>query len=89
MQHYFQTLQQTITENWGRKALCDFHGDSFTFGGMYEQIKKLHILFSEFGVKKGDKIAICGRNQARWGISFLAVNAYEAVAVPVLADFTS
>lgn len=89
MKHYFQSLQQTIVENWERKALCDFHGDSFTFGGMYEQMKKLHILFSEFGVKKGDKIAICGRNQARWAISFLAVNSYEAVAVPILSDFTS
>lgn len=87
MKHYFQSLQQVIIENWGRKALCNYHGSSFTFGEMFGQIKRLHILFELSGISKGDKIAICGRNRAEWGICFLAVNIYEAVAVPVLSDF--
>mgnify|MGYP002516043261 FL=1 len=51
-------------------------------------IAKFHICFEEGGVKKGDKIALCAKNSAKWGISFLAINTYEAVAVPILADFT-
>ena len=88
MKHYLQSLRETIIEHWDNKALCDYHGDSFTFGGMYGQMKRLHLLFDRFGIKEGDKIAICGRNQARWGISFLAANSYRAVVVPILSDFT-
>lgn len=88
MKHYFERLQSIIVSNWERKALCDYRGDSFTFGEMYASFKKMHILFESFGVHKGDKIAICGKNQARWAVSFLSVNTYEAVVVPVLADFT-
>nr|AGH13553.1 hypothetical protein [uncultured bacterium pUR16A2] len=87
MKHYFERLQSIIVSNWERKALCDYRGDSFTFGEMYASFKKMHILFESFGVHKGDKIAICGKNQARWAVSFLSVNTYEAVVVPVLADF--
>ena len=88
MKHYLQSLRETIIEHWDTKALCDYHGDSFTFGEMYGQMKRLHLLFDRFGIKEGDKIAICGRNQARWGISFLAANSYRAVVVPILSDFT-
>lgn len=88
MKHYFQRLQKIIIDNWNRNALCDYQGDSFTFGEMYQFVKKFHILFSEFGIHKGDKIAICGKNQARWAIGFLSVNSFEAVVVPILADFT-
>ena len=88
MKHYLQSLRETIIEHWDNKALCDYHGDSFTFGEMYGQMKRLHLLFDRFGIKEGDKIAICGRNQARWGISFLAANSYRAVVVPILSDFT-
>lgn len=88
MKHYLQSLRRIIIENWDSKALCDYHGDSFTFGELYEQIKRLHSLFDRFGIREGDKIAICGHNQARWGIGFLAVNSYKAVAVPILSDFT-
>lgn len=88
MKHYLQSLRQAIIDHWDSKALCDYHGDSFTFGEMYAQMKRLHILFDKFGIKEGDKIAVCGRNQARWGISFLAANSYKAVVVPILSDFT-
>lgn len=77
MKHYLQSLRRIIIENWDSKALCDYHGDSFTFGELYEQIKRLHSLFDRFGIMEGDKIAICGHNQARWGIGFLAVNSYN------------
>ena len=88
MKHYLSRLQDTIVANWDRKALCDYGGASYTFGDLAINIEKLHLIFDSLGVRKGDKISLCGKNQARWGISFLAVNTYEAVVVPILADFT-
>lgn len=87
MRHYLSRLEETMKAHWDDKALCNWKGEEFTFGQVAEYIEKFHILFEAAGVKKGDKIAICAKNSARWGISFLAVNTYEAVAVPILADF--
>lgn len=87
MTHYFSRLQKQIILNWDRDALCNYNGTGFTFGQIATQIEKLHILFSDLGINKGDRIAICARNQAQWGIAFLAVNTYGAVVVPILADF--
>lgn len=74
--------------NWNRPALCDYEGDTFTYADLAQQIARFHTLFESMGIKKGDRIAICARNQARWGVAFLAANTYEAVVVPILADFT-
>jgi len=88
MTHYFKRLENQIASNWEKKALCDYGGESFTFGETAIAIDRFHILFEEAGIRKGEKIAICAKNQARWGICFLAVNTYGAVVVPVLSDFT-
>ena len=87
MTHYFSRLQEQIIRNWDRDALCNYNGAGFTFGQIATQIEKLHILFSGLNINKGDRIAICARNQAQWGTAFLAVNTYGAVVVPILADF--
>lgn len=88
MKHYFTRLTEAIRENWETPALCNYRGDEFTFGQVATLIAKFHICFEEGGVKKGDKIALCAKNSAKWGISFLAINTYEAIVVPILADFT-
>ena len=87
MQHFLSRLQGQMVSNWDRPALCDYQGDSFTFGDLAEHIARIHIFFRQLGIKKGDKISICGKNQARWGISFFATISYEAVAVPILDNF--
>lgn len=87
MRHYLSRLEETMKAHWDDKALCNWKGEEFTFGQVAEYIEKFHILFEAAGVGKGDKIAICAKNSARWGISFLAINTYGAVAVPILADF--
>lgn len=87
MKHYLSRLQQQIGENWNRKALCNYGGDSMTFGQLAIGIERMHILFSSLGIAKGDRIAICARNQANWGLAFLSINTYEAVVVPILPDF--
>ena len=85
--HYFSRLENTIKSNWDGIALANFRGESFTFGELAKQIARFHVFFETVGLKKGDKVALCAKNSARWGITFFAANTYEAVLVPILADF--
>ena len=86
--HYLERLQNATRKYWDKAALNSIGGESFTYGQMATQIEKFHLAFEALGVKKGDKIALHARNGARWGMAYLAVNTYEAVIVPILADFT-
>ena len=85
--HYFSRLQEAINANWDRPCLCNFRGEEFTFGEFATNIAKLHVLYEKIGLKKGDKVALCAKNSARWGVAFFSANTYEAVVVPILADF--
>ena len=87
MQHYFTRLENQIKANWDLKALCNYKGEHFTFGQLATNIEKFHLFFEQAGVKKGDKVAICAKNTARWGMSFFSAITYGAVAVPILVDF--
>ena len=87
MQHFLSRLQGQMASNWNQPALCDYQGDKFTFGDLAKHVARFHVLFHKLGLKKGDKVAICGKNQARWGISFFASITYETVAVPILDNF--
>ena len=86
--HYLERLQNATRKYWEKSALNSIGGESFTYGQMATQIEKFHIAFEQLGVKKGEKIALYARNGARWGMSYLAVNTYGTVIVPILADFT-
>ena len=87
MKHYFTRLQEAMKTNWERPALGNYRGETFTFGEVATQIAKLHVLYEAIGLEKGDKVALCAKNSARWGIAFFSANTYEAVVVPILADF--
>ena len=87
MKHYFTRLEEAIRTGWDRPALGNYRGELFTFGQLATQIAKFHIFFEAIGLEKGDKVAICAKNSARWGVTFFAANTYEAVLVPILADF--
>ena len=85
--HYLSRLENTIKSNWNQPALMNFRGEGFTFGELATQIAKFHAFFETIGLQKGDKVALCAKNSARWGVTFFAANTYEAVLVPILADF--
>lgn len=85
--HYFIRLEATVKDQWDKPALCNYKGEKFTFCDLATNIEKFHIFFGNAGIAKGDHVAICAKNSARWAVSFLAVNTYEAVAVPILSDF--
>ncbi|MBO5964960.1 MAG: AMP-binding protein [Bacteroidaceae bacterium] len=82
-----EALEQSVKKNWNRNSLSDYGEVTYQYKDVARIIGKLHILFEEVGIKKGDKIALCGRNQSKWGIAFLATITYGAVAVPILPDF--
>lgn len=88
MEHYFARLQNAIRLYWDKPAVCNYRGESFSYGQLATQIERFHIFFEACGLKKGDRIAICAKNTARMAVSFLSVNTYETVVVPILSDFT-
>ena len=83
-----QLIEQCIIKNWDLDALTDYKGATLQYHDVARKIEKLHIMFENSGVKKGDKIALCGRNSANWATAFLATLTYGAVAVPILHEFT-
>ena len=81
-------LQKSIQDNWNLDALTDYQGQTLQYKDVARKIEKLHILFENSGVVKGDKVALAGRNSANWAVAFIATLTYGAVAVPVLHEFT-
>lgn len=85
--HYLERLQAATRKFWEKPALNNIGGETFTYEQMARTIAHFHVLFENSGIKKGDKIALCAQNGARWGFAYLAVNTYETIIVPILADF--
>lgn len=81
-------LQRSIIDNWDKDALTDFQGTTLQYHDVARKIEKLHIMFENSGIVKGDKIALAGRNSANWAVAFLAILTYGCVAVPILHEFT-
>ena len=89
-QHYLHYLTEVMEHQWNDPALTDYNEDhEYTFGQLAEQMLRLHVLFEQMGIKRGDKIALCGRNCANWAVAYLAIAAYEGVCVSILQDFTA
>jgi len=84
---FLKYIEESIKEYWNRPALTDFKGATSSYKDVARKIEKLHILFENGGIRKGDKIALCSRNTSNWGIAFLATLSYGAVAVPILNEF--
>ena len=80
-------IEESIKTHWDLDALTDYEGSTLQYKDVARKIEKLHILFENAGVQKGDKIALCGRNSANWAVAFLATLTYGAVAVPILHEF--
>ena len=80
-------IEKSIIDHWDMDALTDYKGATLQFHDVARKIEKLHIMFENSGVVKGDKIALCGRNSANWAVAFLATLTYRAIAVPILHEF--
>ena len=86
-QSFIAFVEKSIKNNWDLDALTDYKGATLQYKDVARKIEKLHILFENSGIKKGDKIAVCGRNSSHWGVTFLATLTYGAVIVPILHEF--
>lgn len=80
-------VEESIKKHWDLDALTDYKGATLQYKDVARKIEKLHILLAESGIKLGDKVAVCGRNSSHWGVAFLAILTYGAVAVPILHEF--
>ena len=81
-------IENSIKDNWEKDALTDYHGATLQYHDVARKIEKLHILFEYSGLKKGDKVGLCGRNSSMWAVCYLATLTYGAVAVPIQNEFT-
>ena len=82
-----QLIEQSIRQNWNLDAMTDYKGATLQYRDVARKIEKMHILFEFAGIRRGDKIALCGRNSANWTAVFLSIITYGAVAVPILHEF--
>ncbi|BCI63583.1 AMP-binding protein [Coprobacter secundus] len=89
-ENFIKIYEKGFKENWERPALTDYNTkESFTYQQIAEEIAKLHILYKHCQIRRGDKIAIVGRNTPRWCIAFMSAITYGAIVVPILQDFNA
>ncbi|WP_448908568.1 AMP-binding protein [Hoylesella shahii] len=81
-------IEKSIKNHWNLNALTDYRGKTLQYQDVARKIEKLHILFENGGIAKGDKIALCARNSAHWAVTYFAILTYGAVVVPVQSEFT-
>lgn len=82
-------FEASFKKHWDRPAISNYQGVTLHYRDVARRIEKLHIMFEECGLQKGDKVALCSRNQANWAVAFLSTMTYGAVPVPLLHEFKS
>ena len=86
-ENYVKYMLDSIKTNWDADAFTDYEGDTMKYKDVGKQILQLHCTFDNLGIKRGDKIALIGKNSGAWSVAYLAVSTYGAVIVPLLVDF--
>ncbi|MGI6573208.1 MAG: AMP-binding protein [Fermentimonas sp.] len=87
-QNFIKLYEENFQKNWELPAITDYKGDnSYTYGELACEIAKLHLLFKELGIQKGDAIALIGRNHSSWATVFIAAITHGTVIVPILHEF--
>ena len=88
--HYLHYLANVMSHQWNDAALTDYNENhEYTFGELATEMIRLQMLFEQLGLKRGDKIALAGRNCANWAVAYLGITAFEGVVVSILQDFTA
>jgi len=82
-----ELFENSFKKYWDYKALTEFNGQTLYYSDLARRIRMIHIGFEKCGLKKGDKVALCGKNQSNWAVAFLATISYGAVVVPILHEF--
>ena len=87
-QNFVETAAASIREHWDAPCFSDLDGGTLTYGDLANRIRRLHWVFAECGLERGDRVAMVGRNSTHWAVTYLATVTYGAVIVPILPDFT-
>lgn len=87
MENFIEFIEQSIKNNWDKNAFSDYGGESFSYSDVAKRIAHIHLAFEKCGIRKGDHIALLGKNSAHWAIIYLATISYGGVIVPILPDF--
>lgn len=89
-ENFIKIYEDSFKKNWELPALTDYSKNTtFTFADVAREIARIHILFEECQVRRGDKIALIGKDSSRWCITYMAAVTYGAIIVPILQDFHS
>jgi len=88
-ENFIKLYKESFKDNWELPALSDYSkGTHFSFEDVAKEIARIHIIFEECQVRRGDKIALIGKDSARWCIAYMATITYGAIIVPILQDFS-
>lgn len=88
-ENFIKIYEKSFKKNWELPALTDYSkGTTFSFADVAKEIARIHILFEECQIRRGDKIALIGKDSARWCIVYMAAVTYGAIIVPILQDFS-
>lgn len=88
-QNFIQLYENSFRKNWEQPALTDYkENTTYSYGELAREIARLHLLFMELGIEKGDKISLIGKNHSSWSMLFMATITYGAVIVPILHEFS-
>ncbi len=89
-QNIAKIYEESFRTNWANPAVTDYNSKAtLTYGEFAREIARLHLLFKEIGIEKGDHIALIGKNIPQWVVTFMGTITYGAVIVPILQDFNS
>lgn len=87
-ENFIKIYEESFKSNWELPSLTDYgKNNTFTFADVAKEIARIHILFHECQIRRGDKIALIGKDSARWCIAYMATITYGAIVVPILQDF--
>lgn len=86
--NFVKTLEVSLKDNWERPCFSDYQGDTQSYSDIAKSILIFHEVFKTCGLKKGDKVAVCGKNSVNWAKVYLATVTYGGVIVPILPDFS-
>ena len=87
-ENLLEVYQQSFRHNWSLPALAEYGSNEvLNYGEFARRIARIHMFYSQIGVRPGDKVAVMGKNSVTWVIVYMATITYGATIVPILADF--
>lgn len=87
-ENFIRLFEDGFRRNWDLPGFSNYGENvTLTYGEIARKVAELHLLFGQCHIQQNDKIALIGRNNANWAITYLATVTYGAIVVPILQDF--